>query len=214
MKKIKVMIAFLVIAVFASCAARQSISPVTGAAGESPADGRKMIQSARQMISCDDPAKAAAEVPAMIKQAGGYLSGETSYSDRKHFTLRVAPDKFEYALDLFKTLGEEDNRTISRQDVTDQVTDTEAVIENKKALRERYRQFAKQAKELDDMIKIEKELARLQSEIDSLEARLRNLNKNIDMSEINLIIAKKTNPGPVGWVFVGIWRVIEKLFVW
>jgi hypothetical protein len=66
----------------------------------------------------------------------------------------------------------------------------------------------------DDILKIERELNRTQSEIDRLEGRMKYLNSQVNYASIELSAEKQTTYGPLGYFFMGIWWGVEKLFIW
>ena len=66
---------------------------------------------------------------------------------------------------------------------------------------------------VSDVIAVERELARLQTEIDQIEARLRLLRSSVAMSRVSLEIHRPRVLGPVGTVVAGAAWVVEKLFV-
>jgi hypothetical protein len=64
------------------------------------------------------------------------------------------------------------------------------------------------------VIAVERELARVQSEIESLEARLAVLNTSVARSDLTVSMEQRRVLGPLGVVAVGIGKVFGKLFVW
>lgn len=223
----KLIVVFIFTAILTGCASEKYIDNglsynVPATTGEmsrtnSPVSGdvqRKIIKRASQEIAVDNLKKSAGEAALIAKEAGGFVQNENSYNNENYYvTLKVPSDKLEDTLDKLKTLGDETNRSISKEDVTADVLDTEAVLKNKKALRDRLRQLAGQSKDVKDIVAVESELSKVQGEIDSMEARLKSINGQVEMSEINLNLTKKIVLGPLGWVFKGVWWVIEKLFV-
>jgi hypothetical protein len=64
------------------------------------------------------------------------------------------------------------------------------------------------------MLSIEKELERINLEIERLEGRMQLAEFNVSYSNITIRFREKARPGPVGWVFYGLFRGIKWLFVW
>lgn len=179
-----------------------------------PQPDRMIIKRGGLTIAVDDTKKAAEAAAVIVKNFNGIVQSENQYEETYYMYLKVPAEKLETAVDMLSKLGDVKNSNMSKDDVTMQVTDSEAVLKNKRALRDRLRQILNQAKDVKDIIAVEAELSRVQSEIDSMEAMLKNLKGQVAMSDINLTLEKKRMPGPLGWVFMGLWWVVEKLFIW
>ena len=81
------------------------------------------------------------------------------------------------------------------------------------ALRDRLRALLDKAQDVKDILAIEKELGRVQGDIDSMQARLTALKGQVDLASIDVSISRKRILGPIGVVFKGAWWIVEKLFV-
>jgi predicted nucleic acid-binding Zn-ribbon protein len=100
----------------------------------------------------------------------------------------------------------------SSQDVTETFIDNEARLKNLYALRDRIRALLEKADEVEELLKIERELSRIQSEIDSLEGRQKSLQQSVDFAEVSVTFEPRTILGPLGYVASGVGWVVEKLF--
>jgi len=190
------------------------VLPGSTAKAQEAENNRIMVKRAGITLAVDDSQKAAETVTNIARDAGGYMENEQQNDDTYNITLKVPPDKLESTVDKICAIGGEKSRNVSKEDVTAQVIDSEAVIKNKKALRDRLRKLADHASDIKDIMDIESELARVQAEIDSMESWLKNLKNQAAMAEISVEISKKATPGPLGWFFMGLGWLIEKLFVW
>jgi HD superfamily phosphohydrolase len=104
-----------------------------------------------------------------------------------NFTIRVPSSNFDQLFEALKPLAKRiENQSINLQDVTEQFIDVESRIKNRKALEDRYRELLKQAKDINDILTIERQLNQIRSEIESQEGRLKYLNDQVDMSTIQL----------------------------
>jgi hypothetical protein len=92
-----------------------------------------------------------------------------------HLQLRIPADKFTSTLDALAKLGTEEARSTSTEDVTEAIVDVDARIESQKASVARTRALLGQARNLGEIVSIEAELAKRESELASLEARKRRL---------------------------------------
>ncbi|MCX4026154.1 DUF4349 domain-containing protein [Spartinivicinus marinus] len=99
------------------------------------------------------------------------------------------------------------------EDVTEEIIDIEAKITNLSALRVKFITLLNQATEVSDILKIEKELNRIQTELDSIEARRKTLKNQVAFSKINIALNQETIYGPLGYLGKGFIWVVGKLFV-
>ncbi len=79
----------------------------------------------------------------------------------------------------------------SGQDVTQQYYDTEARVKTLKLQQERMEAILAKAEKLDDIIKLDKEITRIQTEVESLTETLRRLDNIVDMSRIDIVLTEK-----------------------
>ena len=104
-------------------------------------------------------------------------------------------------------------RTVSAEDVTEQAIDLDARLKALLVTRERLRQLHEKASSVADVIAVERELARVQGEIDSLEGRLKHLRTSAALAEVQVSLRQKVVLGPLGVVAQALGTVITKLFV-
>lgn len=65
------------------------------------------------------------------------------------------------------------------------------------------------------MLAIEKELERINVEIETLEGSKRASDMMVQYSSINIDLnTKKPGPGPLGWIFYLGYKAIKWLFIW
>jgi Domain of unknown function (DUF4349) len=110
-------------------------------------------------------------------------------------------------------LGTVTYRRVESEDVTEQYIDVEARLKNKIVLRDRLKQLLDKATAVKDVLAIETELNRVQSDIDSMEGRMRSMKKQVTYATVTLSLERKPILGPLGYVFKGLWWGVEKLFV-
>ncbi len=204
----------------AGCSAKRApvaAPPVSasGATGSRQVAERLVTRRASITVQVVDVASAAARIEGIVVQAEG-LVAESSRSDnnRASFLLRVPSARLEALLDQLSELGRASERTVTARDVTDEVFDLDARLQNKKALRERLRNLLSSALTLQEILAVEEQLARVQLDIDTLEGQLERLRSAVALSSVSLSLERKTQLGPLGYVFHGLWVGISKLFVW
>jgi hypothetical protein len=85
-----------------------------------------------------------------------------------------------------------DRRQITQKDVTEEFVDIEARLRAKKELENRYLALLKQAKNVKEMLDIERELSNIREEIEAREGRLKYLSNQVSMSTIHVEFYKTT----------------------
>ncbi|MEO1262519.1 MAG: DUF4349 domain-containing protein [Bacteroidota bacterium] len=171
---------------------------------------RLMVYEAWQTIKVKDKRNIVNEISTIVKNNSGYVL-ETSV-DRIRF--RMPADSLENILKITGQFGEVISQDIHGQDVTEEHMDLNLRLENAKKSRERYLQLLERAENIGDILLIEKELERLQLKIERLQGHLNKLNEIVAYSTITINIQEKIKPGPISWIFVGLYEGVKYLFVW
>ncbi len=130
-------------------------------------------------------------IRAAAQRAGGYLSGEheTRGEHRidNQLTIRVPADRFESLLaDVSDGIEHFDTRQISSQDVTDRFVDLSARLRVKKDTETRYRELLSEARNVDEILRVEGELNKLRGDIEAMEGKLNLLTNQAAMSTLNV----------------------------
>lgn len=206
--------------------ASSSVAPATAQrAGTRPgteADGavnvgeatRLLVRRAAIDVVVEDVARAAARAQSILVSSNGYVEREQRAERSVAFTLRVPEASLNAVLDSLATLGRVASRTVSAEDVTEQAIDLDARLKALLVTRDRLRQLHEKASSVSDVITVERELARVQGEVDSLEGRLKHLRSSAALAEVQVSIRQKVVLGPLGIVAQALGTVITKLFVW
>jgi len=179
-----------------------------------PATERLLIRRAVLEMVAHEPGSLAPRVTEITRTAGGYVESSTATEGRVlRMTLRVPSAALEPTLASLSALAEVEERRVSAQDVTEQVFDLEARLGNLRAVRDRLRQHLDRAGGVGDVIQVERELARVQGEIEVLEGRLKRLQQDTSLSQITLEVRQKRVLGPLGQLVAGAAWLVSKLFV-
>lgn len=150
----------------------------------------------------------------IVREAGGYVEESATRRDANVWLVgRVPAQRLEAVMDSIAALGDEQRRSVSTRDVTEETSDLETRIRNAAALRDRLRQLLARARDVEDVLAIEKELARVQSEVESMQARLERLESQVELSALSVTLQRERVLGPLGYVGYGLWWVVSKLFV-
>ena len=130
-------------------------------------------------------------------------SSLTAYSEDQVFAslqIRAAPAWIDTFLAAAETeakaaRGEIVNRQKTAEDLTVTIIDTDARLNAKLVLQKRIEQLlADRPGKLGELLETERELARVNGEIDSLTSTLKALRQRVDMSQLSVDYQTKTNP--------------------
>ena len=149
---------------------------------EAPKDARQVIYTANISLVVVSPAAAQASVAQMAQAVGGWMSE----SDARSVTVRVPAAQFEPLLERIATLGEVVDRSVRASDVTEQLIELDIRLDNARRARERLLVHLEKSEKMEDTLRIEAELARVTTEIESIEGKLRYLRSQVAMSTIRV----------------------------
>jgi hypothetical protein len=174
---------------------------------------RKITRSSEQVVTVDSAAKVAADVARFVTEAGGFVERS---SDNGHggaaVRCKVPAPAVEPLMNRVAALGHEERRSLTANDITDQYTDLEARLKSSVAVRDRLEQLLSHTTGLADVLTVERELARVQADIEAMQARLEQLKSQVELAELSITLHRKRQIGPLSYVGVGLWRGLSKLF--
>lgn len=195
-----------------------SLESAQGTAAPDAPRGRMIRRNAALGLAVEDLPAAAERAEQIVDDAGGLLerSNARGEDESMHLGFRVPSTRLDETLDALAALGRTTRRSVSADDVTDQVVDLDARLRNLRALRDRLRGLLDRATKVGEVLEIERELTRVQSEIDSLDGRLERLEKDVALSVLSLDLEQeepKRILGPLGYLGYGFKWFVEKLIV-
>lgn len=150
---------------------------------------RKLIRNGDISLEVSDLEKTQVAIEDWVKEFGGYISGSNNGEKSSSYTVRIPSEKFDSAMDAVGSLGTLKNKNISTQDVSEQFYDLQSRLETKKVLRDKLNGYLRQANSMQDILKVESELNSVQSDIESMEGRLKRLTSQIDFSTISVYVS-------------------------
>ena len=155
-------------------------------------DQRSIIYNGSITVRVDDVTTKAAQVTGIAAAAGGFVGGDERHSGTgsatANITLRIPADKFTSVVDQIGKLGKEESRGLNTEDVTEQVVDLDARISVQKARVDSGKRLLAEAKSLDDLVMLEREVATRESDLASLEAKKRRLADLTSLSTITIVL--------------------------
>lgn len=140
------------------------------------------------------------EILNSLDSSQAYVVNDQSFTtkNRIQYSMQIRIPKQHYESFITKILsGVErvDNKSISVQDVTEEFVDIQARLKTKKQLEQRYLELLGQASSVADMLEIEKQIGDLQSDIESIEGRIKFLQQQVSYSTLNLNFYEKISVG-------------------
>lgn len=164
-------------------------------------------------VEVDNIEKASIALKELLQKEQGYIVNANSYEERYQATVKVPTKSLNLTLDNIAMLGKKVSQNISQMDVTNQMVNSEARLKNLMLFRDKMQNLLTQTTKIEEILKIERELRRVLTEIDSIEGQLKYLKDAVILSPISVNFREKTVYGPLGYIANGIWWVTKKLFV-
>jgi ABC-type uncharacterized transport system fused permease/ATPase subunit len=183
---------------------RQSGSNDSDAPAFSAVATRKLVYRGRFTLVVGEIRHAQDKAQKLAENMGGYLES----LEATLMVIRVPAEKFHQAVRSLRNVGSVAQRDVEVVDVTDQYRDTETRLENYKAMAKRLRELVAKAEDVKAALEVERELGRIQTEIDKLEGQLRTLSQQVAFARIHLTfqgVTRYTPPKiqvklPIGWL--------------
>ena len=127
-----------------------------------------------------------------IQNHNGYIVSENSRGAKNtNLVIKVPVSDFHQLLELIEKEADQVylvTKSVNSQDVTEEYIDVESRIKSKKAIETRYLEILTKARNVTEILKVEKELGKIRTEIEQSEGRLQYLRNRSNYSTISLTI--------------------------
>lgn len=159
---------------------------------------RMIIYNGYISLETDDIDGTLNRIRSLAEGYNGYVAG-TSRSmignqALADITIRIPQNRFRSTIDDILTYGKVlDERTTS-EDVTEQYIDLKARSQNLEILEQSLTDLLNRTATIEEILKVEQELARIRGEIDSLQGQLNYLERNVTMSMIKVSLREPPSP--------------------
>ncbi|MFE2289023.1 DUF4349 domain-containing protein [Streptomyces sp. NPDC059443] len=169
---------------------------------QAPAVRAQIIRTATLSVETADAQKATAGARTAAENAGGYVGSESTKRGpdgvmTSTVTLRVPGDRFDAVLGAMEGSGKLLDRKVEAQDVTQKVTDVDSRVKTQQASVARVRDMMEKASGLGDVVSLEAELSKRQSDLESLIAQQTALKDQTSLGTITLTFSEPgTKPAP------------------
>ncbi|OKI40293.1 hypothetical protein A6A28_30635 [Streptomyces sp. CB03578] len=170
-------------------------APAAPKDGQQPAVRPHVIRTATLGIETPDAQKALAAARTATEGAGGYVGNESTKRGAdgrmtSTLTLRVPGERFDSVLGAMEGSGKLLNRKVEAQDVTEKVADVDSRVKSQQASVVRVREMMDKASVLGDVVMLESELSKRQSDLESLLAQQTALKDQTSMGTITVEVSE------------------------
>ena len=207
---------YLILIVISSSCNVQKADPSSRAFSNTDQETDHLSQTRRMVISnvhLDLQVENVDTANVALSSLATAYSGYTTEMGNERTVLRVKSELLDKVLLEIGEIGKIKDQVASGVDVTDEYFDHQIRLENAEKTRNRYLELLDIAKTVDEIIKIEKELERLNETIDLIKGRMNRLSHLSEYATIHINLTERVKPGLVGYVFVGLYKSVEWLFV-
>lgn len=231
MKKRKLILLTLIVSsLMFACGASKSVSENTGWEYRGPDNGgfevgemsykekafapkkkedRKITFSAYMSLAVEVVDRAAKQIERLAEKYEGYVN-ETG---TERVRIRIKSEHFEQAMEEISTLGKVLSKSTSGRDVTEAYYDNKIRLENAEKARQRYLELLAKAENVEATLKVEKELERLNREIDLYKGKMKRFDHLVAYSTITVNLKERKKPGLLGYIGLGLYHTVKWLFV-
>jgi Domain of unknown function (DUF4349) len=176
-----------------------------GPGGEDPANGegnfapieQRIVKTGEITLEVTNVAETLGRVRALVAELNGYVGGSQAgtLEERATLTVRIPAPAFDTALARLHELDAEVIAEATReQDVTGQVVDLAARIDNLRASEASYRELVARAEEVEDILAVQSRLDAVRGEIEQLQAQLDALEGQADLSTLTITLIPRQEP--------------------
>lgn len=194
----------------------KSPSPSQGASDQIPS---LIIRNADVSVEVQQLDSAIVAVTRLAASVGGFIANSSLESGQNQvrravLQVKVPAANFERALSGLKPIGKVETVNTTAEDVTEEFVDVSARVANAKRLEERLVKLLEQRTgKLEDVLSVERELARVREEIERYEGRIKYLKTRAAISTLNVGLHEQypvlgNTPGHniIGESFKSAWR--------
>ncbi len=163
---------------------------------------QKIIKESFLRFQTEDLDKTYQKIVNYTQQHKGYIqkdeSGKGYGQYNRNLIVRIPTQNFQGIIEaISKDVSYFDTKRISARDVTKEFIDLEARLKAKKTLEARYLELLSKAKNVKEILEIERELSTIREEIEAKEGRLKYLKNQVSLSTLTIEFYKVTSESGV-----------------
>jgi len=170
-----------------------------------------MIRTGQAFVEVQKLDPAILKIRQLVAQVGGYVANSSMSGGRDQirqasFEVKVPSSKYDEAVSSLSAVGKVETVNSTAQDVGEEFVDVTARVTNARRLEDRLiNLLANRTGRLDEVLSVERELARVREEIERYEGRLRYLTARTSMSTLVInahepapLIGNQPGENPIG----------------
>jgi len=178
-----------------------------------------VIRTGQAFIEVEKVDRAVIRIRQLVVQFGGYIANSSMSGGRDQirqatFELKIPAARYDEAVSSLSTIGKVETVSSNAQDVGEEFVDVTARVSNARRLEDRLISLlANRTGKLDEVLRVERELARVREEIERYEGRLRFLTTRVATSTLTITVHEPapilgSNPGenPIASALRRAWR--------
>lgn len=170
---------------------------------------KMLVYNANIGITVKNSDSTISQITRIAAEQKGYVVSKSNYQ----ITIRIESEKLDGTVAQVSKLGKLTRKSVSSTDVSDNYADIKIRLDNAEKARTRYLELLAKAENVEAALKVEKELERLNTEIDQLRGQVIKMEHDVRFSTLTVNVNQKQKLGPLGYLFVGIGKGIGWLFV-
>tara|TARA_R110002049_G_scaffold59518_13_gene160944 strand:- start:3105 stop:3944 length:840 start_codon:yes stop_codon:yes gene_type:complete len=152
---------------------------------------QKIIKTARLVYETEKIEETHNKILELANQYKGFVqsdnSGKSYNRIYQNMVIRIPTENFQaFIAGVSDGVDYFDQNNVSRQDVSEEFVDLNARLKAKRELENRYLELLKQAKNVKEMLEIERELSTIREEIEAKQGRLKYLESQVSMSTVTI----------------------------
>lgn len=167
----------------------QTLAPLSDTA----ATNRKVIETASMVIRLPHPVAVVNQINQLVIRDGGFIASlqeQTVNSTTVYVTVRVPEADFTGFLHETRGFGKVLNFSQTGQDVTQQYTNLQQLLAERKQEATAYTRLYHKAQTMKDMIAIQQSLTQVNTQVSQLESQIHGLDKAVAYATINLTLTE------------------------
>ena len=204
------------------------LEPYSSGGFDIGAIGRDVIVEVHVLVGTDNVQRTVASIMADVSALGGGVAfsnidyGARSDGDGDGYAtlvVKVPPEGVDRLMAGLDDTGTVHSISQSAEDVTEQLIDLDVRIRNARESVARVREFMGRTEKLSDLVVLEGELTRRQTDLERLEAQQRNLSERVALSTVTIDIVPTASvggddPGTIGEAFRTGWDIFVAAMSW
>jgi hypothetical protein len=180
---------------------------------------RLIVRTGQASIEVDSLERSMAELRRIVQRVGGFVADASVQSGRNQLRsatlqLKVPASQFDDLTQALAPLGRLQFVNVAAEDVSEEFVDLTARVANGRRLEDRLVELLRtRTGKLQDVLTVERELARVREEIERMEGRMRFLKTSAQLSTLSVnlfepapIVASHPGQSVIGEAFKTAWR--------